>query len=110
MKPRGDLVTAALLPALHATGPDASLSDRLATFGRFVGAWDLEWHGTGHDGTDIVVRGEVEEVLLDHLVAVPLHRPHRGDMASNAVGAAVYDHRARCRWLSTWNPSPTATP
>jgi hypothetical protein len=39
------------LPAvLHAAGPDPDLAGPLALFGRFVGAWDIEWRGTGRDG------------------------------------------------------------
>lgn len=48
-----------LVTALHAPAPYEPLSDQLDLFGRFVGAWDLEWQGTGKDGHDLVVRGEL---------------------------------------------------
>lgn len=28
-------------------------------FGRFMGAWDLDWYGKDNDGNHIVVRGEL---------------------------------------------------
>ena len=31
--------------ALHALGPPAELAGDLMAFGRFVGSWDLKWHG-----------------------------------------------------------------
>ena len=48
-----------LVSALHARAPHEPLSDQLDLFGRFVGAWDLEWQVTGKDGHDVIVRGEL---------------------------------------------------
>src|SRR5579885_2036544 len=48
-----------LVAALHATAPYAPLADHLDLFGRFIGAWDLDWYGKDHDGHDVVVRGEL---------------------------------------------------
>ena len=35
---------------LHAAGPDPDLAGPLALFGRFIGAWEIEWRGTDRDG------------------------------------------------------------
>src|SRR6266699_3709654 len=59
---------------------------------RRVGPGDraqVEGLPVGQDGG-----AEVEEVLLDHLVAVALHGDHGRDVPEEAVGAAVDDHRA----------------
>ena len=45
--------------ALHAAGPFEPQAGRLDLFGRFVGAWDLEWRGTDRDGRERVVRGDL---------------------------------------------------
>jgi len=42
--------------ALH-VGPDPDLAGPLALFGRFAGAWDIEWHGTGEDGNPATMQG-----------------------------------------------------
>ena len=39
-----------LAGALHAAGPDPGLAVPLALFGRFIGAWDIEWRGTDRHG------------------------------------------------------------
>jgi hypothetical protein len=48
-----------LVGALHAAAPYGPLSHQLDLFGRFVGAWDLDWYGKDYDGHNIVVRGEL---------------------------------------------------
>ncbi|MBP2368319.1 hypothetical protein [Pseudonocardia parietis] len=35
-----------LAPALHTDGPHPDLAGELALFGRFVGSWRLDWHGS----------------------------------------------------------------
>lgn len=49
-------MTDSLIDTLHASGPT---SDRLATFGRFVGDWDLDWHGATIDGTPATAQGRL---------------------------------------------------
>ena len=46
-------------PVLHAAGPDPDLAGPLALFGRFVGAWDIEWRGTDRDGKPATMRGDL---------------------------------------------------
>ena len=48
-----------LAGALHATGPDPDLAAPLALFGRFIGAWDIEWRGTGRDGNPATMHGDL---------------------------------------------------
>ena len=45
-----------LTGALHATGPDPDLAAPLALFGRFIGAWDIEWRGTDRHGNPATMR------------------------------------------------------
>jgi len=45
--------------ALHSEGPDAGLGDRLALYGRFVGAWTFDATRHLEDGTVLSGRGEV---------------------------------------------------
>lgn len=46
---------------LHAAGPDPDpdLAGPLALFGRFIGAWDIEWRGTGPDGKPATMAGDL---------------------------------------------------
>ena len=48
-----------LAGALHATAPDPGLAAPLALFGRFIGAWDIEWRGTGRDGNPATMHGDL---------------------------------------------------
>lgn len=49
----------ALATVLHAAGPHPGHAERLNLFGRFVGAWDVEWHGRDHDGRPATIAGEL---------------------------------------------------
>ncbi len=49
----------ALATVLHGVGPQPGHAERLNLFGRFIGAWDVEWHGTGHDGRPATMAGEL---------------------------------------------------
>jgi hypothetical protein len=48
-----------LAAALHAAGPDPGLAGPLALFGRFAGAWDIEWRGEDQDGNPATMRGDL---------------------------------------------------
>ncbi len=49
-------MTDSLIDSLLASGPT---SDRLATFGRFVGDWDLDWRGATADDAPATARGRL---------------------------------------------------
>ena len=49
-------MTDPLIKSLHASGP---ATDRLATFGRFVGDWDLDWRGATTDGAPVTAQGRL---------------------------------------------------
>jgi hypothetical protein len=49
----------ALAAVLHRAGPQPGHAERLNLFGRFIGAWDVEWHGTGHGGRPATMAGEL---------------------------------------------------
>jgi hypothetical protein len=48
-----------LIDVLPAPGPAPGLEAKLATFGRFVGSWDIDWSGFAPDGSRLTARGEV---------------------------------------------------
>ena len=48
-----------LATALHAAGPDPAHAEHLRLFGRFIGAWDVEWQGTDRNGTPATMTGEL---------------------------------------------------
>jgi hypothetical protein len=48
-----------LAAALHTTGPDPDHAGQLHLFGRFVGAWDVEWQGTDSQGHPATMLGEL---------------------------------------------------
>lgn len=48
-----------LAGVLHATGPDSGHAEHLKLFGRFIGAWDVEWHGTDRHGRLATMTGEL---------------------------------------------------
>ena len=54
-----DLTRNDLAAALLAAGPDPGRAAELDLFGRFVGAWDVEWHGTDADGRPGTMTGEL---------------------------------------------------
>src|SRR5215831_5164895 len=48
-----------LAAVLHATGPDPGRAEHLNLFGRFVGAWDIDWHGSDDHGQPATMAGEL---------------------------------------------------
>jgi hypothetical protein len=48
-----------LAAALHAVGPDRARAEHLNLFGRFVGAWDVGWHGVDSNGKPATMAGEL---------------------------------------------------
>jgi hypothetical protein len=49
----------AFAEVLQAAGPDPDLAGPLALFGRFTGAWDIEWRGADQDGKPATMRGDL---------------------------------------------------
>ena len=48
-----------LASVLHSTGPHPGQAEQLNLFGRFIGAWDIDWHGTDHHGRPATLAGEL---------------------------------------------------
>jgi hypothetical protein len=48
-----------LAAVLHAAGPHPGQAEHLNLFGRFVGAWDVDWHGTDPQGRPATMAGEL---------------------------------------------------
>jgi hypothetical protein len=48
-----------LAAVLHAAGAYPGLAEEMKMFGRFIGAWDVEWRGTDRDGHPATMTGEL---------------------------------------------------
>ena len=48
-----------LAAVLHAAGADPGRAEQMTMCGRFVGAWDVEWQGTGQDGRPATMTGDL---------------------------------------------------
>jgi len=46
-----------LAAVLHAAAAHPGQAEQLDLFGRFAGAWDIDWHGTGQDGKPATMTG-----------------------------------------------------
>ena len=55
--PRVDIDDLAVF--LHSTGPAPGHEEQLSLFGRFIGTWDVEWHGTDLDGEPATMVGDL---------------------------------------------------
>jgi hypothetical protein len=94
-------MTSAFLDALHAEGPAADRADKMALYGQFVGAWDLDVMEFKDDGTTRRRPGEwhfgwaLEGRAVQDVWIVPPRGQRRGDAAalSNRYGTTlrVYD-------------------
>ena len=49
----------AFAEVLQAAGPDPDQAGPLALFGRFAGAWDIEWRGVDQVGKPATMRGDL---------------------------------------------------
>ena len=97
-----------LADVLHARGPadGAALDD----FGRFVGAWRLDWRGLGPDGVWHRAIGELHVgwVLDGRAVQDVWIVPGRGEPGAGVPPLAFHGTTVRFphpdgdRWLSTW--------
>jgi hypothetical protein len=48
-----------LAAVLHSAGPYPGQAEQLNLFGRFIGAWDIDWHGTDREGRPASMAGEL---------------------------------------------------
>jgi hypothetical protein len=97
-----------MIERLGADGPLPELADQLDLFGRFVGAWDLEWHGTDLAGAPIVVPGELHfgwilgGAAVQDIWRVPLDPADLRRMrAFHGTTIRFYDSQIGA-WRSTW--------
>lgn len=99
-----------LTPVLHAAGPAPGHADELATFGRFVGAWDIVWSGLDARGAAACADGtlHVGWVLGGHAVQDVWAVPGAGTTGHAERGVSFYGTTVRFfdpdlgAWRSTW--------
>ena len=97
-----------MIDRLRAEGPLPDLAEQLQLFGRFVGAWDLEWHGRDLGGAPIVVSGELHfdwilgGTAVQDVWRVPLDPGDSGRMRGfHGTTIRFYDSHIDA-WRSTW--------
>jgi hypothetical protein len=97
-----------MIDRLRADGPRPDLADQLDLFGRFVGAWDLEWHGRDLAGAPIVVSGELHVgwilggAAVQDVWRVPMDPGDSRHMrAFHGTTIRFYDSHIDA-WRSTW--------
>ena len=99
-----------MISMLRADGPDPDLADRLATFGRFVGAWGIDGHAIAEDGTVTRFVGEwrfgwvLEGRAIQDVLAVRPAGAAPGQRSRGiGIGSTVrlYDPD-RDAWLISW--------
>jgi tetratricopeptide (TPR) repeat protein len=93
-------MTSAFLDALHAEGPAADRADKMALYGQFVGAWDLDVTEFKDDGTTRQRPGEwhfgwaLEGRAIQDVWIVPPRGQRNGDAVAHASrGTAYFDRR-----------------
>lgn len=103
-----DASLAPLVAGLHAAAPHGPLAEHLERFGRFEGAWDLDWYGAGRDGREITVRGELlvgwilDGRAIQDTWRVPVDPADAARMrAFHGTTIRFYDP-AIATWRSTW--------
>ncbi len=98
----------ALASALFAPWTGQDMGHEGDLFGRFVGAWDLEWHGDGNDGRPVVVRGDLSVgwVLggraIQDVWRVPADPADAGRMRAFHGSTIRFYDPALGAWRSTW--------
>lgn len=95
-------------PALVANGPNAKYSDKLQTFGQFVGSWTFDGTEFHEDGSHSTDKGEIhcQWVLQGQAVQDVFLETSRSDSESLLYGSTIrfYDPKIDA-WRVTWiNP------
>jgi hypothetical protein len=96
-----------VIDRLRAEGPAPELADTLDLFSRFVGVWDVEWHGNDRSGSPIVVAGELSfgwilgGTAIQDIWRVPLDGDRSRMRAFYGTTVRFYDP-AISAWRSTW--------
>jgi hypothetical protein len=97
-----------MIDRLRADGPLPEFADPHDLFGRFIGAWDLEWHGRDLAGEPTVVSGELHfgwilgGAAIQDVWRVPLDPTDRRRMrAFHGTTIRFYDAHIGA-WRSTW--------
>ncbi len=102
--------TDAMIRMLRADGPDPGLAERLDTFGRFVGAWDIDGRAFAEDGTETRFAGEWSfgwvlegRGIQDVLAVRPAGTAPRARARGVGIGSTlrVYDP-GRDAWFISW--------
>jgi hypothetical protein len=93
---------------LHAAGPAPRHDEQLSLFGRFIGTWDVEWHGRDLNGEPATMVGELRFgwVLGGHAVQDVWRVPSTTQVEAGVrpfYGTTVrfYDPSINA-WRSTW--------
>ena len=95
-------------PALVANGPNTKYSDKLQTFGQFVGSWTFDGTEFHEDGSHSTDKGEIhcQWVLQGQAVQDVFLETSRSDSESLLYGSTIrfYDPKIDA-WRVTWiNP------
>jgi hypothetical protein len=97
-----------LAAVLHSTGPDPGQAEQLSLFGRFAGAWDIDWHGTDRHGRPATMAGELHFgwVLGGRAVQdvwkVPVSGPPPDGLRPFYGTTLRFYDPAIAAWRSTW--------
>src|SRR5262249_18014159 len=96
-----------VIDRLRAEGPAPELADTLDVLSRFVGVWDVDWHGSDRSGSPIVVAGELSfgwilgGTAIQDIWRVPLDGDRSRMRAFYGTTVRFYDP-AISAWRSTW--------
>ena len=94
--------------ALHTNGPASELANELATFGRFVGSWHVDWYASGSDQPDAVGELHFGWVLGGRAIQDVWIVPGPGQRGASQSPRAFHGSTLRFydpklgAWRSTW--------